>query len=386
MQARSAAVAACAGNACAYAIVNTTPLVLGALMQDLSLDEATAGAMMTAALLSMGLVALGCAPLLTGERQRRVAIAAAIVLVVGEGAAALTDASGWMTLWMLVIGTGAGALLAAVNAIIAGSPAPDRLFGYALMSAYAVAALLVLGLAPAIAFAGHQGAFATLAAFSLAALPLLRGLPPAAARRAGLPDTPVAATPVRGGIALLLGIAIVSVPMMGFYAFIEGLGTRLQLAPGEIARIFAAQQLASVGGALLAARLGARIGLCVAIGSATVLHSVAIACAVLGGSPWTYALGVVAEGFTFLFLLPVLFTLAALLDASGRWAAAANGALFVATGMAPALVGSLIANHGYDAIAWLMLCATPPGLIAFAVSARALAQRGGAGTRRLLNR
>lgn len=376
MRPRFADVAACAGNACAYAIVNTTPLVLGALMQGLGLDEAAAGLLMTAALLTMGLVALCCAPFLTGTRKRRVALAAAVVIVCGEASAALCASGAWMLLWMLMIGAGAGALLAAVNAIIAASSAPDRLFGHALMSAYAVAALLVFGLAPAIDVAGHHGAFATLAAFSLVSLPLLRGLP---RESATVPTSCTAqASSTRAGLALLLGIVVIGIPMMGFYAFIDGIGTRLQIAPSDIARIFAAQQIASVAGALLAAHMGARFGLRSGIVVGTVVHTAAIACAVLGDSTKAYAFGVVAEGFSFLFLLPVLFTLAALLDLSGRWAAAANGALFIATGVAPALVGGLITRHGYDSVAWLMLLATPLGLLAFASSARALeGQRGG---------
>lgn len=373
MRLRYTAVAVCAGNACVYAVVNTTPLVLGALMQGLDLDEAAAGALMSAALLTMGIAALVVAPLLVGGRKRRAALAAALVLTAGETAAALTDAGSWMTLWMLVIGVGAGVLLAAVNAIIAATDTPDRLFGYALMSAYGVAALLVLGLSPAIGHAGHHGAFAVLAAFSLATLPWLRGLPQESSTW-----TPPAAgtTPrVRGGLALLAGIVIIGVPMMGFYAFIEVLGTRFALDARQIAQVFAAQQLASVAGALLAARAGLRVGLRLGILAATLLHTFAIALAVLGGGPFAFALGTILEGLSFLFLLPLLFTLAALLDPGGRWAAAANGALFVATGMAPALVGALLTARGHTAIAWLMLAATPIGLLAFAASLRVVGTR-----------
>lgn len=375
MSLRASVVACCAGNACAYAIVNTTPLVLGALMQGLGLDEGAAGMLMTAALLTMGITALACAPFLVGERKRRVALGAALVIVLGEVGASLTQTATWMPLWMLAIGLGAGALLAAINAIIATAQAPDRLFGYALMSAYAVAAGLVFGLSPAIDMAGHQGAFATLAAFSLATFPLLRWLPADHAVAHAIEVPQAARRERRAGVLLLLGIVAISAPMMGFYAFIESLGHHLALDAEFIARVFAVQQLASVAGALFAARLGVRLGLTRAIFVATVLHSFAIAVAVLGGGAAAFALGVIGEGFTFLFLLPVLFTLASLFDTSGRWAAAANGALFLATGAAPALVGMLIALRGYDIIAWLMLAATPVGLWTFALSARAARRR-----------
>ncbi len=333
MRLRCTVVAVCAGNACAYAVVNTTPLVLGALMEGLGLDEAAAGILMSAALSTMGIAALASASLLSGARKRRAALTAALILVAGETAAALTDTGTWMTLWMLVIGLGAGVLLAALNAIIAATDAPDRLFGYALTSAYAVAALLVFGLAPAIDLADHHGAYAALAAFSLGSLPLLRGLPQESATWRAVHVCASARMP--GGLSLLVG-------------------------------------------ALLAARTGLRLGLRNCILVATLLHTFAIAAAVLSDGLFGYALGTIGEGLSFLFLLPLLFTLAALLDPSGRWAAAANGALFVATGLAPAIVGAVIEAQGYDAIAWLMMAATPLGLVALIASLRALDAHGAA--------
>lgn len=371
MRLRSGAIAVCAGNACAYAIVNTSPLVLGALMAGLRLDAGAAGALMSAALMTMGLVALACAPLLTGARTRRAAFAGACVIAAGESAAALSTSPTWMFLWMLVIGIGAGVLIAAVNAIAAAMDDPQRLFGYALTAAYALAAVLVSGLAPAIDVAGHQGAFAVLAAFTCVTLPLLRGLPQNSTTWAQAHTLSVPATRA-AGYSLLAGIVLIGVPMMGFYAYIEALGVRRGLPSSTIALVFAAQQLASVIGALLAARAGLRLGLMTGIALATLLHTAAIVCAVLGAGTFSFAVGVIAEGFSFLFLLPVLFTLAALLDASGRWAAAANGALFVATGVAPFAAGLVINASGYDALAWSMLVATWPGLWAFSRSVRAL--------------
>ena len=368
---RLAHAATCAGNAGAYAIVNTSPLLLPALQRGLGLDEAEAGGLMTTALLAMGVMALGLSPLLVGRRKKYVALAAAFVLAMGFGFAAVAESRTLMLLSMVAIGLGAGALLAGVNAIIAATEAPDRLFGYALMSAYAVAAALALVLAPAIASAGHRGGFGVLAVFAVGLWPLLLALP---ASEGNAPAGPVAGArnSSGGGIALLVGIGVIGVPMMGFFTFVGGLGESQQMDPSRIAQIFAAQQVASVVGAWLAARYCLRLGLRRGILAATLVHSAVIALAVWGPGEWPFAVGVVGEGLSFLFLLPPLLTLAAQLDPSGRWAAAANGALFLATGLAPAVAGSLVVAFGYDAIGWLMLVATPVGLMAFGRSLRAV--------------
>ena len=115
---------------------------------------------------------------------------------------------------------------------------------------------------------------------------------------------------------------------------------------------------------------GVRVGLVRSLVVGTSLHTVAVLVAVFGNTVTSFSLGVISEGFTFLFLLPVLFTVAAELDHNGRWAAAANGALFISTGAAPFVLGALIGVFNYPVIGWTMLAATPVGLWAFVSSSR----------------
>ncbi len=360
--------AVCGGNATAYTVVNSTPLLLGAILVSLKLDEATAGALLTLELILMGVAALATAPLLQGARSRLAAWIASGTLIVAEIAAAYSHSPSTLALALGALGIATGVLLAALNAIVAATAAPARLFGYAFMAAYGVAALLSFGLAPAIAAAGHTGAFATLAIFSGLMLPLLWWLPRTA--EAVVPRGDAAPGVWRAGLWLLLGIAVIGLAMMGFYAYIERLGAARGLELEVIAWIFAAQQLASIAGAALAALLGERLGLARSIAIGTLLHTLAIAIAVFADSPIAFGIAVVAEGLTFLFMLPLLLTVAAALDARGRWAAAANGALFLSTGAAPWVFGVLIEATSYASIGWAMLAATPFGLWAFAHAQR----------------
>lgn len=336
-------------------------------MQSFVLDEAQAGAWITLELLVMGVVALLIAPWMGGTRKRQIAWLAAGVIVVSELAAAGTSSASWMLVWLTGLGLGAGLMLAANNAIIAATSTPDKLFGYAFMVAYGITALLVFAMAPAIARTEHAGAYVVLAAFTALLVPWLRVLPN--------PGGTITADPVRvvatsRGVILLVGIALIGVGMMGFYAYIERLGVRLGLSPNTIALVFAFQQIASVFGAALAASHGTKVGLLRSLLISTLLHTSAILTAVFGDSLAWFATGVIAEGFTFLFLLPLQFTLAAQIDPSGRWAAAANGVLMISTGAAPFLVGVLISAFDYRAIGWLMLAVSPLGMWAFVTASK----------------
>lgn len=356
--------AACAGNACAYAVVNTTPLIIGALITGFAIDEAKAGALVTVELLVLGATALIVAPWLRGERKRRTAVAGALILLASQLAACVCDSLPWMFVWLAGIGLGVGLMLSAINAIIAATDAPERLFGLAFMTAYGLAALLVFVMSPALASHLHAGAYGVLSALTLLTLPTLLLLPRNRQRDAVIVSA--ASGNVRTGALLLGGIFVIGVGMMGFYTYIERLGVNLGLGPDTIASVFAAQQFASVLGSALAASLGLRFGIVRALLVGTLLHTGAVLIAVHGDSLAWFASGVVAEGFSFLFILPLQFMLAARIDATGRWAAAANGALFISTGIAPFLLGWMIGVFDYDAIAWMMLAATPPGMLAFA--------------------
>ena len=316
----------------------------------------------------MGIAALLAAPAMIGTRKRWAASGAVVAMVAAASGAAYCNKSDEMIAWLALLGTGAGLLLAAVNAIIAAIATPHRLFGHAFMAAYAVAALLVFAMAPAIARAGHHGAFGVLAVAAALTLPWMWALPQNTDANAEVAEHEIPNW--RAGVVLLFGIAVIGLAMMGFYAYIERLGAHFDLSLDHIATIFAAQQIASVLGAATAASLGLRFGLPRTVAVSTVLHTVAVMLAVFGGTRW-FAVGVVTEGLTFLFLLPLLFTIAAQLDVNGRWAAAANGALFLSTGVAPLLIGKLIKVFDYSIIGWLMLAVTPLGVCAFAFAQKA---------------
>ncbi len=73
---------------------------------------------------------------------------------------------------------------------------------------------------------------------------------------------------------------------------------------------------------------------------------------------WTdsvIVLGLVAffEAVLFIIMIPLMLTLAAGIEARGRWAAIAGGVFVISTAIGPVIGAFLIEETGYDAIAWI---------------------------------
>jgi predicted MFS family arabinose efflux permease len=357
--------AACAANALAFIIPNTSPFAVGALITGFPMNEAEAGLVLTAELSAMGLAALCIAPLMARLSRRRLAIAAA-ALIAGFNALAmsgLASSLAALTLIRIVAGTGAGVLLATANAAIAAASAPARLYGFALMFGWLLAAALGPVLAWATEHASYAGAYGIWMLLALLALPVLGRL----GERMAASGTGIAlprGAALRGTVHLF-GIVLTGASMMAYFAFLERLGQRVGFSLSDVGLLFAAVSFAGAAGAGLAGLLGTRFGLLWPLLVGTALHACAIVMAVSAGSKPMFAVAVVGEGVTFMYLLAYQLAVAATFDAKGRWAAAASGAMIGSTGGGPYIGGALITAHGYASLSALTLSATVPALAAF---------------------
>ena len=137
-------VATCTANTLAFIIPNTSPFVIGGLIVGLSLNEASAGFILTTELLAMGIAALCVAPFMAILSRRWLAIGATI-LIAASNAFAVSDLAANITILIIVrvvAGVGAGMVLATANAAIAAASSPARLYGFALMVGWLTAAIL----------------------------------------------------------------------------------------------------------------------------------------------------------------------------------------------------------------------------------------------------
>src|SRR5690606_32264268 len=175
---------------------------------------------------------------------------------------------------------------------------------------------------------------------------------------------------VTAGLVHVTGIVLVGVSMMAYFAFVERLGQRAGMPLSAIGILFSCMSLLGAVGAGVAGWMGSRFGLIRPLVAGTVLHALAIVIAVLAENQAQFAVGAVAESFTFMYLLTYQLALAAKLDVHGRWAAAASGALLGSTGAGPWLGGALIMSFGYPALAWLVAVCTIPAVVAIFVVRR----------------
>jgi MFS family permease len=359
-------VATCAANGLAFIIPNTSPFVIGALIEGFPMSAAQAGLVLTLELSAMGLAALGVAPLMRLLSQRTLAVTGALVTAAANALVVLHLIDGFAALIAVRVlaGAGTGLLLASANAAIAASVSPPRLYGFALMIGWFVAAALGPLMAKAVALASFTGAYTVWMLLALAVAPLVLGIghKPATSDDQGLlPDSAIGV-----GTVHLAGIALVGLAMMAYFAFVERLSLQVGFTLQQTGFLFAVISIAGALGAGLAGWHGDRFGLVRPLLIGTVIHAIAIVVAVGSGNRWLFVAGATLEGLSYMYLLAYQFAMAATLDTNGKWAAAASGAMVGSTGIGPYVGGVLITAHGGLALNALVVATAILGVIAFA--------------------
>ena len=344
-------VAVCLAYTIALVPGNLSPLLVGGLIAGLGLGVADTGLILSIELVLMGVAATGLATRISRTDARAACLTGAVILLAGHGVASLADSLAEVIAWRSIAGIGAGIVLAAVNATIAGAPNPPRLYGLALVAPPLIGSIIAFLMSRAIAMFAHAGAYGVLALLTLAVLPVLLAFPDY--RKEAISTRTEPLQNHGPGIALLLAIFITGTSMMAYFAFLERLGARLDLSIEQVGDIFTAVVIAGAIGAGIAGALERRVGLRLPLVCGVILHSAAIVTVVQVEVLPAYIAGALLEGITLVFLLTFLLTVAALLDPLGRWAAAAGGAFSFSLGAGPYLGGVLIEKAGFEAVAAL---------------------------------
>lgn len=330
---------------------NTSPLLVGGLIAGLGLGVADAGMILSIELILMGATAIGLAAAMSYSDARTTCLVGAVILLFGHGLAAQAGGLTEVIIWRGVAGIGAGVVLAAVNASIAGSPNPPRLYGLALLVPPLIGSVIAFLMSRAISMFAHTGAYGVLALLTLAVFPVLLAFPDY--RKEAMSVRPDPLENHSRGVALLLATFITGTSMMAYFAFLERLGVRLDLSIEQIGNIFTAVVVSGALGAGIAGVLERRIGLRIPLIGGILLHLTAILMVIHVETLPAYVAGALLESITLVFLLTFLLTVAALLDPLGRWAAATGGAFSLSLGAGPYLGGILIETAGFEAVAML---------------------------------
>ena len=336
-----------------------SPLVVGGLMDGLSLSEREAGLIVSIEFLALALTAIAIAPVLPRCSYRRVGLVAVALALFAQGASIFSTSVVSLALLRGLAGIGEGALYAVSLSIVCSrSSNPDKVYGYfQVVWALGSVALFTIGGQLTAAFA-HRGILALIAGVTIALAPLLLLVPDERAKSSGGTASEVARASPLLGVVTLAAILLYLTVSAAIYAFSAPLGERAGLDTTAVGYALTVATLVGLAGAGAATALNVRWGRAIPISAFCVgLIFVALTLCLLH-NPIAYVVALVASGIVYYFSIPYLFGLAAALDRSGRWAAAAGSAYLLGFAAGPLVAGAVIAATGYAGLAAVCVAIT----------------------------
>ena len=332
-------------------VAQMSPFMIGGFMGGLSLSERDAGFIASVEFLALAVTAIAIAPVLPRLSYRRAGLAAVALALLAQGASIFSASLASLALLRGVAGIGEGALWAVSLSIIASrSRNPDKVYGYFQI-------VWALGSVPFFAIGGQltdayaqRGILALIAGVTLALAPLLLLIPDARARSDDAAADTVPAPPLLG-LMTFAAIVLYLTASAAVYAFGAPLGERAGLDTGAVGYALTVASLVGLAGAGAAMALNIRWGRAIPISGFCLVFALAVLALCLSHDPTVYLVALAASVVIYYFSLPYLFGLAAALDRSGRWAAAAGSAYLLGFAAGPLAGGAVIAATGYAGLA-----------------------------------
>lgn len=332
-------------------VAQMSPFMIGGLMAGLALSEREAGFIASVEFLTLAITAIAIAPVLPRLPCRRVGLVAVALALLAQGASIFSTSLASLTLLRGLAGIGEGALWAVSLSIVASrSRNPDRVYGYFQI-------IWALGSVPLFAAGGqltadfaHRGAFALIAGATLILAPLLLHIPDTRAGGDAIVADTAPASPRLGAITLAAVMLYVAASA-ALYAFSAPLGERAGLDTEAVGYVLTVASLIGLAGAAAAATFNVRWGRAIPITGFCVVFALAALALCLSHDATTYVAAIVVSVVIYYFSMPYLFGLAAALDRSGRWAAAAGSAYLIGFAAGPLAAGAVIATAGYAGFA-----------------------------------
>lgn len=340
-------------------VAQMSPFVIGGLMDGLSLSEHDAGIVVFAEFLALAVTAIVIAPALPRLSYRRVGLVAVVLTLLAQGASIFSISWAWLVLLRGLAGIGEGALYAvSLSVVAARSSNPDRLYGYFQVAwALGSVALFAIGGQLTAAYA-HHGALALIAGVTLILAPLLFLVPDTRAASSREVAADAAQPSSRLGVMTFAAIMLYLTASAAVYAFSTPLGERAGLDTSAVGYALTIASLIGLAGAGAATALNVRWGRGVPISGFFAGFILVVLALCLWRNPTAYVVALVASVVIFYFSMPYLFGLAAALDRSGRWAAAAGSAYLLGFAAGPLVAGAAISAAGYAGLALVCVAIT----------------------------
>jgi len=341
--------------------VNIMPAIVQGLIDGLGISRSDAGMVGSANVYGAALGAL-LAVLLVRRLPWRSASCVLLLGLIGiDLLTMLLDKAPALIALRFAHGVTGGMLVGIAYAVIARTEEPDRTFGVLLFVQFGLGGLGVLLLPGLVPVYGTVVLFATLIAFSAAALAVLWFLPEYPARRVPgpgeAPPTPIAVRPLA---LTLLAIFLFQAANMALFPYIISLGETAGLARGFILPTLAASSWVGLIGSGLVVWLSTRYGRLLPLVFAIGLTALGNGALHWSASQTVFLLANCGVGITWAFVMPYLLGMCASFDASGR--IAALGGLCSKLGLAsgPLVAALMLGDGGFGRVinlAVLMLLA-----------------------------
>jgi MFS family permease len=338
----------CAADGIGLQSAILAPWLFGVFITDFAFGTAEAGLLLSIEFAALALVNFLISPFMVEIPRKTLALAGAILVILGNVASATLDIWSSMAAARVLCGIGAGLAMAAGNATAAGAKNSARLYGHktAMLALYACAMFVIIP--PLVEKLGPDYLFLLMAGFNLALFyPLLR-LP----QHTEQSVTAIGAVDDHSTKALFVAGLLIVIAMLCFftrdtmvYVFFEQIGVDLDLSRQEIGRLIAISTVIAVFGPITSIWLANRFNTLLPIVVVVVLGGLLAHEVVQTDSQWVYGFLVIWQAFLNLAGLALLMTLASVLDPRGRLTTACGGSILAAYAISPAMAGSLI-NYG----------------------------------------
>lgn len=337
--------------------LNSLPLLTGALLDHLNVNEAQAGALGTVEMLSVSLAAFVAASWAGKISCAKLALAGAVIATAGQFLTAYTGHLHALTALRIMAGAGFGFAYAAGTMAAASTVNPDRVLGYANAIALIAVVLYLPGLALIIASSGYKGAYLALGVLIICLAPVLSWLQDGT----GVKATPrtQAVAPLKPLIGLLSSIAFYNIGAGAVWGFSERMGLQAGFSVEETGFIIAIGAVSGMAGSLFAGWLGDQWGRKQAVVVALVASGLAYLLMAMIHSGLGYVAGINIYWAAYMFLLPLFIGTGAVLDGGARAATLAAATISLTIGVGPVCGGLIATWFSYSAIGWFAcaLCA-----------------------------
>ncbi|MDI2124984.1 MFS transporter [Yinghuangia seranimata] len=348
------------------------PVLLDGFGRRFHLSDSACGAVAAAQLLATAVAALLLSRRAMRPGRVRMARWGLVAAAAGLGAAAMAPDVAVLVAANVVAGAGLGAAFAAAAAAIAATRDSERASAVAVFGSTVVLAALLIAVPQANALWGGAAGFAVVAACCAPAWWLVRGLPEGAEPH---PEHLPADAPPWWFLA---AVTLLAVTDQGAWSYAGVLGERhAGLSSAAVSAVLAVAGLAALVGVTATAVAARRVGRVPTM--LVVLVAEALAKLLVAACPHApvYAAATVVWQVCYVGLLVQTLGVVTAADPSGRWAAAAAGALAIGTGIGPAAVGGVLEATGPTVLGLTLAAATGVAAVPLLRTARHVGAAGG---------